>query len=102
MKPKHFAPDADPAEVTAYLGDHGFAIVDDLADPGLLDPVGGRPVPTSTHRPPVRDVYDGRFTRRTGALIARCPAVRELVMNPLVVAITERFPPSGQPRSSST
>ena len=91
MKPKHFAPDADPAEVTAYLGDHGFAIVDDLADPGLLDRLEAEARPHIDASATGRDVYDGRFTRRTGALIARCPAVRELVMNPLVVAIAERF-----------
>ncbi len=38
-----------------------------------------------------RDAYDGLHTRRTGALIARCPASRELVMDPLVVDVVERF-----------
>ncbi len=34
-----------------------------------------------------RDHYDGRFTRRTGALIARCPTARELVMHPMVLGV---------------
>ena len=38
-----------------------------------------------------RDEYDGRHTRRTGMLIARCPAARTLVMHPLVVRTVEQF-----------
>ena len=36
-------------------------------------------------------MYDGRHTRRTGALIARCPAARELVMHPIVVGAVREF-----------
>ena len=38
-----------------------------------------------------RDEYDGRFTRRTGALVARCPSSRPLVMHPLVVGAVGQF-----------
>ena len=38
-----------------------------------------------------RDEYDGRFTRWAGALIARCPTVRELVMHPTVVGTVGAF-----------
>ena len=38
-----------------------------------------------------RDLYDGRHTRRTGALVARCPAARELVMHPIVRAVVDDF-----------
>jgi len=37
------------------------------------------------------DQYDGTLTSRTGALIARCPAARELVMHPLVVGTIRDF-----------
>ncbi len=38
-----------------------------------------------------RDEYDGRLTRRTGALIARCPAVRRLVMHPTAVGVARHL-----------
>ena len=38
-----------------------------------------------------RDEYDGQFTRRTGSLIERCPASRELVMHPTVVDTVRHF-----------
>ena len=91
MEPRHFAPDADPAEVSAYISDHGFAIVDDLASSRTLDQLEAEARPFIEASSTGRDVYDGQFTRRTGALIARCPTSRDLVMDPLVVGTVEHF-----------
>ena len=41
--------------------------------------------------PPCRDDFTGRLTTRTGALVARSPACRDLVSDPLVNAATEAF-----------
>ncbi len=84
---RHFSPDADVAVVAAHLRTYGYAIIDDLAGSTVLDRLDREAhdyVANSAHG---RDVYDGRHTRRTGSLIARCPASRELVMHPTVVGV---------------
>ena len=87
----HFAPDADPEDVSDHLGRFGYAIVDDVADQGLLDRLEAEAMPYIEASTAGRDTYDGRFTRRTGALVARCPASRPLVMHPLVVGAVGSF-----------
>ncbi|MEL7155953.1 MAG: phytanoyl-CoA dioxygenase family protein [Actinomycetota bacterium] len=87
----HFEPDTDPALVSACVAEHGYAIVDDLAPPELLDRIDVEAAPHIEASATGRDHYDGRRTRRTGALVARCPSTRRLVMDPLVVATVERF-----------
>ena len=87
----HFAPDVDPEEVSDHLLRFGYAIVDDVADLGLLDRLEAEAMPYIEASAVGRDTYDGRFTRRTGALVARCPSVRPLVMHPLVVDAVGHF-----------
>ena len=87
----HFAPGVDPAEVSDHLRRFGYAIVDDVADQGLLDRLETEAMPYIEASAAGRDTYDGRFTRRTGALVARCPASRPLVMHPLVLEAVGHF-----------
>ena len=87
----HFAADVNPADVSDHLARYGYAIVDDVADPELLDRLEDEAMPYVEASAAGRDTYDGRFTRRTGALVARCPSVRPLVMHPLVVATARHF-----------
>ncbi len=91
MDIEHFSPDSDPADVSAHIGRHGFAIVDDLASPAMLDQLAAEAEPYIERSAAGRDIYDGIHTRRTGSLIARCPTARSLVMNPLVVETVTRF-----------
>ncbi|MEM7272215.1 MAG: phytanoyl-CoA dioxygenase family protein [Actinomycetota bacterium] len=91
MDATHFAPDTDPAEIADFLARYGYAIVDDLAPPELLDRLDAEAAPYIEASAHGRDIYDGQHTRRTGALIARCPAARELVMDAVVVGTVERF-----------
>jgi ectoine hydroxylase-related dioxygenase (phytanoyl-CoA dioxygenase family) len=87
----HLPPTTEPSAVAAHLRAHGYAIVDDVADPALLDRLEREAAPFVEASAHGRDVYDGRHTRRTGMLVARCPASRELVMHPLVVATVRAF-----------
>ena len=87
----HFGADVDPVEVSEHLSRFGYAIVDDVADQGLLDRLEAEAMPYIEASDAGRDTYDGRFTRRTGALVARCPASRSLVMHPLVVGAVSHF-----------
>ena len=90
-EPHHFAPGDDPADVAAYLREFGYAIVDDVASADQLDRLEREAAPFIEASAHGRDVYDGRFTRRTGALIARCPAARELVMHPMALGTVGDF-----------
>jgi ectoine hydroxylase-related dioxygenase (phytanoyl-CoA dioxygenase family) len=87
----HFRSDADPALVSAFLQEHGYAIVDNAVSSLPLDRLEAEAAAFIEHSSHGRDVYDGRHTRRTGALIARCPASRELVMHPLAVGVAKAF-----------
>lgn len=87
----HFPPTVSPAELSDELRRQGCVIVDDLGDADHLDQLLSEARPYIDTSAQGRDEYDGRFTRRTGALIARCPAVRPLVMEPLVTATVENF-----------
>ena len=86
-----FAPHADPAEVAAFLGEHGYAIVENVVDDATMDRLAAESIPYVEASAVGRDVYDGTFTRRTGALVARCPTARELVMHPTVLDTVGHF-----------
>ncbi len=87
----HFDPTTDPTLVAEHIAEHGYAIVDRAAEPALLDRLAAEAAPWVEASAAGRDDYDGRRTRRTGALIARCPAARELVMHPLAVGTIGHF-----------
>jgi ectoine hydroxylase-related dioxygenase (phytanoyl-CoA dioxygenase family) len=87
----HFAADSDPAVVAAHLRTYGYAIVDGVADESTLTALDRQVLPFVERSAHGRDVYDGRFTRRTGALVERCPAARELVAHPTVLAVVGSF-----------
>ena len=91
MALSHFPPTADPAEVSDHLSRFGYAIVDDVADAATMDRLQAEAMPYIETSDAGRDEYDGRFTRRTGALVARCPTARYLVMDPVVVGVVSHF-----------
>src|SRR5262245_3864564 len=71
--------------VAAALAGAGCAVVERVAPPGLLARVVDELRPWVEATPRGSDDFSGRRTRRTGALIARSEAARELVMHPLVI-----------------
>ena len=91
MALEHLPSDTDPTEISEFLGAHGYAIVDDVVGADVLDRLAAEAAPFIDASAAGRDEYDGRFTRRTGALIERCPSARELIMHPVVVATVARF-----------
>ncbi|MFT7475316.1 MAG: ectoine hydroxylase-related dioxygenase (phytanoyl-CoA dioxygenase family) [Verrucomicrobiales bacterium] len=85
----HFAASTDPVVVSDHLAAHGYAIIDELVSNELLDLFAAE---AASHIEASRgggDDYDGAHTRRTGALIAKVPASRELVMHPVALAVAE-------------
>ena len=91
MALSHFPPTAHPAEVSDHLRRFGYAIVDNVADAATMDRLEAEAMPCIEASDAGRDEYDGRYTRRTGALVARCPTARELVMHPVAVGVVSEF-----------
>lgn len=88
---KHLPATATRDEVLKVIAADGAVIIDGLMSPDLLGRVRTEIMPYVEATPPGRDDFTGRKTTRTGALIARSPACRELVLDPLVNAATEGF-----------
>ncbi len=88
---EHVAPDAGPGAIHDILARDGALIVDDLADVALIDRIAGEMRPYVEATPNGSDDFSGRTTRRTGGLIGRSPASRELVQHPLVLDVTGRL-----------
>lgn len=91
MSDGHFAPTAPSSEIAAFLREYGYAVVDDAAEAEVMGRLAGQVAPYVDASARGRDIYDGQYTRRTGALIARCPAARELVMHPVVTGVVGDF-----------
>jgi ectoine hydroxylase-related dioxygenase (phytanoyl-CoA dioxygenase family) len=91
MTDGHFAPSTPGREISTFIRENGYAIVDDAADTAVMDRLASEAAPFVEASAHGRDIYDGRHTRRTGALVARCPAARELVMHPIVRAVVDDF-----------
>jgi ectoine hydroxylase-related dioxygenase (phytanoyl-CoA dioxygenase family) len=77
--------------VAAAVARDGAVIVDRVAEAPLLDRIEAelRPYLDATATGP--DDFSGTTTRRTGSLIARSPACRDLVMHPLVLGAARTF-----------
>ncbi len=84
-------PSTPTTEICEHLRQHGYAIVEDVADAATLDRLDAEAAPFIAASATGRDIYDGTFTRRTGQLIERCPTSRELVMHPTVVGTVRAF-----------
>jgi ectoine hydroxylase-related dioxygenase (phytanoyl-CoA dioxygenase family) len=85
MSVRHLPATTTGAEVAAVLDENGCLIVDELAGAAQLDRVQHELAPFLEATPFGPDRFSGHRTRRTGGLIARSPAARELVMHPLVL-----------------
>jgi ectoine hydroxylase-related dioxygenase (phytanoyl-CoA dioxygenase family) len=85
MPEYHLPPTATSAEVAAAIRANGFVIVDNLVSNEVMDRVAEELEEHIDLTPPGNDDFVGRMTRRTGSLIPRSPASRELVTHPLVL-----------------
>lgn len=88
---RHLPPTATTEDILSVIAEDAAVIVDGLMEPDLLARVRSEIMPYVEATPPGRDDFTGRLTTRTGALVARSPACRELVTDPLINAATEAF-----------
>ena len=77
-------------EVSVSLKEHGYVIIDELVPAAVMDRLAEEMAPHIASTPYGEDKFLGFSTQRTGAMIARSPTARDLVMNPLVLGVAER------------
>lgn len=82
---------SDPEKLAQVLRDDGAAIVENVLDAGALEQLKSEIMPYVEATEPGRDDFTGRHTTRTGALVARSPACRDLVMDPLILGGANAF-----------
>lgn len=83
--------DADTEQVLAVIERDGAVILADILDRRRVDAVLSEIMPYVDATRTGADDFSGRLTTRTGALAARSPACRELILNPLVLEAARRF-----------
>ncbi|MDA3038626.1 MAG: phytanoyl-CoA dioxygenase family protein [Actinomycetota bacterium] len=79
------------SSILEAVNTNGAAIVRDVIDQAFLDELTAELRPWVEGTPGGRDGFTGFQTSRTGALVARSPKSRELVMHPLVLDLANGF-----------
>jgi hypothetical protein len=84
----HLPADSAAEAVAEVVSSDGAVIVDRLAPLALMDRIADELAPSLAGTPTGPDGFSGTLTRRTGALIARSVASRDLVQHPLALGTT--------------
>jgi ectoine hydroxylase-related dioxygenase (phytanoyl-CoA dioxygenase family) len=88
---KHLPADAAPEAIAALLATDGALILDKVLTPAGVARVKAEIDPYVEATAAGRDAFTGFATTRTGALVARSPACRELIMHPTILAACDAF-----------
>jgi ectoine hydroxylase-related dioxygenase (phytanoyl-CoA dioxygenase family) len=89
MTVRHLPATCTAEDVAAVLADDACVVVDELVGHDVVDTVLDELEPWLQATSHGTDEFSGHATRRTGALIARSPASRDLVTHPLVLDTTK-------------
>jgi ectoine hydroxylase-related dioxygenase (phytanoyl-CoA dioxygenase family) len=87
----YFDADADNEEILEVLREDGACVLVDVMDENLKSRVNDELQPLIEATPHGRDDFTGRLTGRTGALVARSEASRELVMHSTITDLARQF-----------
>ena len=90
MTVRHLPASSTPEAVAAVIAEDGCAVIDDLASAELLDRIDAEMAGYVDATPYGVDEFAGPHTRRTGGLVARSAAARELVLDDLVLGTCDR------------
>ncbi|MDG2004052.1 MAG: phytanoyl-CoA dioxygenase family protein [Novosphingobium sp.] len=93
MSLTHLPASASIEEASACLAEHGHVIIDSLASIEDLDHIDAELEPWYDAAKFGDSEHAGLQTKRTGALIARSPTARKLIMNPLVLGVVTKALP---------
>ncbi|MGH6958229.1 MAG: phytanoyl-CoA dioxygenase family protein [Caulobacteraceae bacterium] len=88
---RHLGADAPPQTISALLASDGALILDDVLSADGVKRVRAEIDPYVDATANGRDGFTGFKTTRTGALVARSPASRDLVMHPAILAACDAF-----------
>src|SRR5262245_55514217 len=88
---KTLPPDAPASEIKTLLETDGALILRDMIGAAALARVNAELRPYIDSTPVGRDAISGNRTTRTGALVARSPATRELIMDKRILAGCDAF-----------
>ena len=85
------APETSTEDIVAVMKRDGAAIIRDVISPDVVARMNDEARPYLDSTPNGRDDFTGRHTQRTGALIARTPTCRDLVMHRQVLDAAKAF-----------
>ncbi len=91
MSLQALAPDSKASEIVAAMQRDGACIVRDVLSAETLARLDADVKPWIDRSEPGADDFTGRQTKRTGALIARCPETRPVVTHPLILEAANEF-----------
>ncbi len=83
--------DASEAAILAAMARDGACIIADVADAATVRQMINEVTPFIERTPFGADDFTGRNTQRTGALVARTPTCRQLVLNATVLGAARAF-----------
>ena len=83
--------DASTEEIQAVMERDGAAILKDVASPEVIAQMTAEVQPFIERTPMGSDDFTGKQTQRTGALVARTPTCRDLIMHPRIIESAETF-----------
>jgi ectoine hydroxylase-related dioxygenase (phytanoyl-CoA dioxygenase family) len=78
-------PESKASEIVAAMQRDGACIVRDLLSPETLTRLDADLTPWIERSQTGADDFTGRHTKRTGALVARCPEARPVITHPLIL-----------------
>ena len=85
MHIRRYGVEATTEELARTLAEDGCAVIEDLVPGATMDAIAAELAPWMATTPDGPDEFSGFATRRTGALLARSPTARELVMHPTIL-----------------
>ena len=91
MSLKTLAPDTTAREIGNALRTEGACIVRDVLSPAEVEQINAETSPWIEQTQTGKDDFTGRKTKRTGALIARAPSTRDVILHPLLLAGAHDF-----------
>ncbi len=84
-------PQATAEDIVAAVEQDGAAIVEGAINTATLEQLVAELTPYIDATPMGRDDFTGRHTQRTGALVARTPTCRDLILHPQVLEAAKQF-----------
>ena len=88
---KRMSAKSDVDEIVGVIQREGALILEDVLDESKVAKVNEEIMPYVAATKPGADDFTGRHTRRTGALVARSKACRDLVMNETICGAAKKF-----------